>query len=108
MIIRTGDARIQVDSLDAGIAAVRALASRLGGYVAYSSITAGNEQTHSATMWRNFVSFVAGFIAPLGYLVPLVVVLGAFMYGLVTISRRMKRPVPGGVGKTESEVVGSG
>jgi len=235
MIIRTGDASIEVDSLDKGMAAVRALAGRLGGYVANTSMQAGNEQGHSATlqlkipaarfdealaglkpigklestnvaaedvgeeyvdvsarvangrrletrlldllatrtgklsdvlevetelsrvrgeidsaegrlrylrahvamstlsvtvhepvpivgeqgsggviaesfreMWRNFVSFVAGFIALLGYLVPLVVVLGAFMYGLVTISRRMKRPVPGGVGKTESEVVGSG
>lgn len=50
MIIRTGDASIQVDSLDAGIAAVRALASRLGGYVANASMQAGNEQTHAATL----------------------------------------------------------
>ena len=229
MIIRTGDASIEVDSLDVGMAAVRTLARRVGGYVANTSMQAGNEQSHSATlqlkipaahfdealaglkpigkvestsvtaedvgeeyvdvsarmdngrrlekrlldllatrtgklsdvlevetelarvrgeidsaegrlrylrahvamstlsvtvhepvpivgeqgsggviaesfreMWRNFVSFIAGFIALLGFLVPLVVVLGAIVYGLVTISRRMKRPVPGGTGETAS------
>lgn len=229
MIIRTGDASIEVDSLDVGMAAVRALARRLGGYVANTSMQAGNEQGHSATlqlkipaarfdealadlkpigkvestnvtaedvgeeyvdvsarmdngrrlekrlldllatrtgklsdvlevetelarvrgeidsaegrlrylrahvamstlsvtvhepvpivgeqgsggviaesfreMWRNFVSFVAGFIALLGFLVPLVVVLAAIWYGLVRISRKMKRPVPGGAAETTS------
>jgi hypothetical protein len=50
MIIRTGDASIEVDSLDSGIAAVRALAGRLGGYVANTSMQAGNDQTHAATL----------------------------------------------------------
>jgi uncharacterized protein DUF4349 len=50
MIIRTGQASVQVDSLEQGIRAVRALALRVGGYIANSSIVAGTEQTHSATL----------------------------------------------------------
>lgn len=50
MIIRTGNASIKVDSLESGIAAVRALATRLGGYVANTSMQAGDEQTHAATL----------------------------------------------------------
>ncbi|MDQ2767615.1 MAG: DUF4349 domain-containing protein [Gemmatimonadota bacterium] len=50
MIIRTGQASIEVDSLERGIRAVRSLAGRVGGYVANSSIAAGNEQTHTATL----------------------------------------------------------
>ena len=50
MIIRTGQASVEVDSLERGIRAVRALASRVGGYVANSSIASGAEQTHTATL----------------------------------------------------------
>ena len=50
MIIRTGQASIEVDSLERGIRAVRALAARVGGYVANSAIAAGAEQTHTATL----------------------------------------------------------
>ena len=50
MIIRTGDASIQVDSLEDGIAAVRALATRLGGYVANTAMQAGKDQAHAATL----------------------------------------------------------
>jgi hypothetical protein len=50
MIIRTGQASVEVDSLDRGIRAVRALAGHVGGYIANSSIVAGTEQTHSATL----------------------------------------------------------
>lgn len=50
MLIRTGQASVQVDSLDRGIRAVRDLASRVGGYVANSSILAGADQTHTATL----------------------------------------------------------
>jgi hypothetical protein len=50
MIIRTGQASVQVDSLEQGIRAVRALAGRVGGYIANSSIVAGTDQTHSATL----------------------------------------------------------
>ena len=50
LIIRTGTASIQVDSLDAAIAMVRALARRVGGFVAGSSTQAGRGQLHSATL----------------------------------------------------------
>src|SRR5256885_4192375 len=50
MIIRTGQASVQVDSLERGIRAVRALASHVGGYIANSSIAEGSDQTHSATL----------------------------------------------------------
>jgi hypothetical protein len=50
MIIRTGQASVQVDSLERGIRAVRALAGRVGGYVANSAIAAGAEQMHTATL----------------------------------------------------------
>lgn len=50
MIIRTGQASVEVDSLDRGIRAVRALAGHVGGYIANSSIVAGSEQMHSATL----------------------------------------------------------
>jgi hypothetical protein len=50
MIIRTGQASVEVDSLDRGIRAVRMLAGHVGGYVANSSISAGTDQVHSATL----------------------------------------------------------
>jgi hypothetical protein len=50
MIIRTGQASVQVDSLERGIRAVRALATRVGGYVANSSIIAGDQPTRTATL----------------------------------------------------------
>lgn len=56
MIIRTGTASIEVDSLESGIAAIRALAASLGGYVANTSMQAGNAQVHSATLQLRFPS----------------------------------------------------
>ncbi|MDQ2930894.1 MAG: DUF4349 domain-containing protein, partial [Gemmatimonadota bacterium] len=50
MIIRTGQASVQVDSLERGIRAVRMLATRVGGYVANSSISSGANEMHSATL----------------------------------------------------------
>jgi hypothetical protein len=50
LIIRTGTASIQVDSLDAAIAMVRNLARRVGGFVAGSSTQAGRGQLHAATL----------------------------------------------------------
>lgn len=50
MIIRTGQASVQVDSLERGIRAVRMLATRVGGYVANSSISSGANEVHSATL----------------------------------------------------------
>jgi hypothetical protein len=50
MIIRNGVAQLQVDSLDAAIARVRALAASLGGFVANTQIFAGENQIRSATI----------------------------------------------------------
>jgi hypothetical protein len=50
MIIRTGNASVEVDSLEPAIAAVRALATRLGGWVGNTSLSAGEDQVRSATI----------------------------------------------------------
>jgi hypothetical protein len=50
MIIRSGNAGIEVDSLDRAIAQVRALATRVGGYVANTAVQSGRDQIHSATL----------------------------------------------------------
>jgi hypothetical protein len=50
MLIRTGYASVEVDSLDPAIAAVRALAARLGGYIANSIVQSGDEQIRSAQL----------------------------------------------------------
>ncbi|HWA15194.1 MAG TPA: DUF4349 domain-containing protein, partial [Gemmatimonadales bacterium] len=48
MIIRTGNASIEIDSLETAIAAARALATRVGGYVANTAIQSGRYQYRSA------------------------------------------------------------
>jgi len=50
MIIRTGQVAVEVDSLPAAIARVRALAERVGGYIANTEIQTGQERFHSATI----------------------------------------------------------
>jgi hypothetical protein len=50
MIIRTGFAGIEVDSLDAAIARVRALAQRVGGFVANTAVQGGKDQLRSASL----------------------------------------------------------
>jgi hypothetical protein len=50
MVIRNGVAALQVDSLDAAIARVRALAATLGGFVSNTQIFAGENQVRSATI----------------------------------------------------------
>lgn len=50
LVIRTGTASIQVDTLDRAIALVRALAQRVGGFVAGSVTQAGQGQLHSASL----------------------------------------------------------
>jgi uncharacterized protein DUF4349 len=50
LIIRTGTASVQVDSLDAAIVLVRSLARRVGGFVAGSSSQAGGGQLRAATL----------------------------------------------------------
>lgn len=50
MLVRTGTAMLQVDSLEEGIARVQALARRVGGLVGNAAITAGTEETRRAQM----------------------------------------------------------
>jgi hypothetical protein len=50
MLIRTGDARVEVDSLEPAIVQVRQLAQRIGGYVANTSMQSGDEQLRQATI----------------------------------------------------------
>ena len=50
MIIRNGDVAVQVDSIEATIAAVRALATTLGGYIGNISLSTGEQQVRSATL----------------------------------------------------------
>lgn len=50
MIIRIGEASVEVDSLETAIALVTQLASRLGGYIANTSLQGGLTQVRSATL----------------------------------------------------------
>lgn len=50
MIIRSGQASLQVDSLERAVDRLRLLAARLGGYVANSQLQAGVNQLRSATL----------------------------------------------------------
>jgi hypothetical protein len=49
MIIRTGNAGIEVDSLELGLAAIRRLVGTLGGYVANASLQGGRDQLRPAS-----------------------------------------------------------
>lgn len=50
MLIRTAQASVEVAALDPGVAGVRALAQRVGGYVADVSVQDGHDEPHSATL----------------------------------------------------------
>jgi hypothetical protein len=50
MIVRTGQASLEVDSLEIGLGALRRLAGSVGGYVANTSIQGGREQLRQATL----------------------------------------------------------
>jgi Domain of unknown function (DUF4349) len=50
MIIRTGTASIEVDSLEAGLAGLRRLTAQVGGFVANTSLQSGREQLQQATL----------------------------------------------------------
>jgi hypothetical protein len=50
MIIRTGSASVEIESLDPGEIKLRQLASQLGGYVANSSFSGGRDQVKSAML----------------------------------------------------------
>jgi hypothetical protein len=50
LIIRTGQASIEVDSLEPSMAELRRLVQRLGGFVADASVQSGRNQLRSATL----------------------------------------------------------
>ncbi|MGH7466781.1 MAG: DUF4349 domain-containing protein [Longimicrobiales bacterium] len=50
LIVRSGSARVKVDSLASAMANVRALAAQLGGFVANVSVEAGQERVRMATL----------------------------------------------------------
>jgi Domain of unknown function (DUF4349) len=50
MLIRTGNAQIEVDSLEIAMQQVRDLAQRLGGFIANTQLSSGRDQIRSASM----------------------------------------------------------
>jgi len=50
MVIRTGQAFIEVDKVDQAILKIRQLAAQVGGYIANSSISGGRDQIRQATL----------------------------------------------------------
>lgn len=70
MIIRNGSVSIQVDSLELAMAAVRALATRMGGYVGNVSTSTGEYAVRSATLELKVPSprfdDAMGGLAPIG------------------------------------------
>ena len=50
MVIRTGQASVEVDSLEPAVALIRALAGRVGGYVANTAMQTGRGQLRAATL----------------------------------------------------------
>src|SRR6185312_12659723 len=50
LIVRTGQASIEVDSLDSAMAELRRVAQRVGGFVADASVQSGRNQVRSATL----------------------------------------------------------
>jgi hypothetical protein len=50
MVIRNGQASVEVDKLDPAIVKLRQLASQLGGYIANSSMSGGRDQIRSAVL----------------------------------------------------------
>jgi hypothetical protein len=50
MIIRNGQASIEVDKLDPAVAKIRQLAAQLGGYIGNTSMLGGHDQVRTATL----------------------------------------------------------
>ena len=50
MVIRNGQASVEVDKLDPAIVKLRQLAAQLGGYIANSSMSGGKDQIRSAML----------------------------------------------------------
>ena len=69
MLIRTGNAVIEVDSLEIAISEVRLLAQRMGGFIANTSMQTGQGQIRSATMEMKVPA--ARFDEAIGGLTPL-------------------------------------
>ena len=72
MVIRTGQASIEVDSLEAAVSRVRLLAGRIGGYIANTTMQTGRGQLRSASLEvkvpaERFDETLAG-LAPIGKL----------------------------------------
>ena len=72
MLVRTGQASLQVDTLETGIARVRDVARRTGAVIANTSMEGGNKQTRAASLElripsEHFDEAVNG-LAPLGKL----------------------------------------
>lgn len=70
MLIRTGSVSVRVDSLEPAVAAVRALAARLGGFVGNVNVSTGEYEVRSATLELRIPSGrfdeAMGGMAPLG------------------------------------------
>jgi Domain of unknown function (DUF4349) len=77
MLIRTGSATVEVDSLERAIAAVQEMARRLGGYVANTNLMVGDRQPRRADLELRFPSSrfddATGALRPLGKVESLVV-----------------------------------
>ena len=72
MVIRTGQASIEVDSLEQAVSQVRLLAGRIGGYIANTTMQTGRGQLRSASLEvkvpaERFDAALAG-LAPIGKL----------------------------------------
>lgn len=72
MVIRTGQASIEVDSLERAVSQVRLLAGRIGGYIANTTMQTGRGQLRSASLEvkvpaERFDDGLAG-LAPIGKL----------------------------------------
>lgn len=70
MVVRSGTAAIEVDSLEPAVAAIRRLAARVGGHVGGASLLGGDRSARSATLElrmpaERFDELVAG-LAPVG------------------------------------------
>jgi len=50
MVIRTGDARIEVDSVELAVARLHEMAQRLGGFIGNTSMQAGERELRQATV----------------------------------------------------------
>jgi uncharacterized protein DUF4349 len=72
LIVRTGQASIEVDSLEPSMAELRRIAQRAGGFVADASVQSGRNQLRTATLQLKVPSSrfddLTGWLEPLGRL----------------------------------------